>query len=139
MRIALNGWFWGQMGTGSGQVLHGLVRWLPRVSPGDERWLILPRHASSTEDVPGWRLVRVATPFDRVQIDLAKVWFEQIAFPWACRRLGVEIAHVPYWGSPWWRPCRVVVTVHDLIPLFGAARCSDCTQRWSPGPLAALI
>ena len=118
MRIALNGWFWGQMGTGSGQVLHGLVRWLPRVSPDDARWLILPQHAPSMEDLPGWRLVRVATPFDRVQIDLAKVWFEQIAFPWACRRLGVDVAHVPYWGSPWWRPCRIVVTVHDLIPLL---------------------
>ncbi len=25
---------------------------------------------------------------------------------------------MPYWGSPWWRPCPVVVTVHDLIPLL---------------------
>ena len=28
------------------------------------------------------------------------------------------MAFVPYWGSPWWRPCPVVVTVHDLIPLL---------------------
>ncbi|HEY65359.1 MAG TPA: glycosyltransferase family 4 protein [Caldilineae bacterium] len=116
MRIALNGWFWGQTGTGSGQVLHGLVRWLPRVSPDDARWLVIPAHASITDDIPGWHVIRVATPFDHLQIDLAKVWFEQIAFPWACRRLRVDVAHVPYWGSPWWRPCRVVVTVHDLIP-----------------------
>ena len=28
------------------------------------------------------------------------------------------MAFVPYWGSPWWRPCPIVVTVHDLIPLL---------------------
>ncbi len=118
MRIALNGWFWGQTGTGSGQVLHGLVRWLPRVSPDDARWLILPRQVPTVADIPGWQIVCAATPFDLLQGDLAKVWFEQIAFPLACRRLHIDVAHVPYWGSPWWRPCRLVVTVHDLIPLL---------------------
>ncbi|MCD6291292.1 MAG: glycosyltransferase family 4 protein [Anaerolineae bacterium] len=118
MRIALNGWFWGQMNTGSGQVLHGLVRWLPRASPDDERWLIVPRQAGHVGDVSGWQVVRVSTPFDRVHENLAKVWFEQIAFPRACQALDVDIAHIPYWGSPWWRPCRIIVTIHDLIPLL---------------------
>ncbi len=118
MRIALNGWFWGRADTGSGQVLHGLLRWLPRVSPGDTRWLIVPHHAPEEETPPGWRIARVATPFDRLQVDLAKVWFEQIAFPRACQRLQAEVAHVPYWGSPWWCPCPVIVTIHDLIPLL---------------------
>ena len=62
------------------------------------------------------RLVR--TPFDRLNINLAKLWFEQVTFPRACRRLRADVAFVPYWGSPWWRPCPVVVTVHDLIPLL---------------------
>ncbi len=60
----------------------------------------------------------VRTPFDRLNPDLAKLWFEQIAFPLACRRLQADVAFVPYWGSPWWSPCPVVVTVHDLIPLL---------------------
>lgn len=118
MRIALNGWFWGQTSTGSGQVLHGLVRWLPRVAADDSRWLILPGHVPAVADAPGWQVARLPTPLDRLYADLAKVWFEQITFPLACRRLGVDVAHVPYWGSPWWRPCRIVVTVHDLIPLL---------------------
>jgi glycosyltransferase involved in cell wall biosynthesis len=118
VRIALNGWFWGQTDTGSGQVLHGLVRWLPRVSANDSRWLLVPARASTTANVPGWQVARLATPLDHLHADLAKVWFEQIAFPLACHRLGVDVAHIPYWGSPWWRPCRIVVTVHDLIPLL---------------------
>ena len=54
----------------------------------------------------------------RISPNLAKLWFEQIAFPHACRRLRADVAFVPYWGSPLWSPCPVVVTVHDLIPLL---------------------
>ena len=60
----------------------------------------------------------IATPFDRLNTNLAKLWFEQVTFPRACRRLRADVAFVPYWGSPWWQPCPVVVTVHDLIPLL---------------------
>jgi glycosyltransferase involved in cell wall biosynthesis len=30
----------------------------------------------------------------------------------------VDVAHVPYWGSPLWPPLPTVVTIHDLIPLL---------------------
>jgi glycosyltransferase involved in cell wall biosynthesis len=50
--------------------------------------------------------------------DLGKVLFEQIGFPQACRRLGADLIHVPYWGSPLRSPAPTVVTVHDLIPLL---------------------
>ena len=49
---------------------------------------------------------------------IAKLWFEQIAFPLACRRLKADVAFVPYWAPPVWSPCPVVVTIHDLIPLL---------------------
>jgi glycosyltransferase involved in cell wall biosynthesis len=49
--------------------------------------------------------------------NLGKLWFEQVAFPRACRRLGVDLAHVPYFASPLSPPVPTVVTVHDLIPM----------------------
>lgn len=49
--------------------------------------------------------------------NLAKVWFEQITFPRACRRLGIDLAHVPYFGSPLAPSVPTVVTIHDLIPM----------------------
>ena len=58
------------------------------------------------------------TPLDHLNPNLAKLWFEQVTFPQACRRLRADVAFVPYWGAPWWQPCPVVVTVHDLIPLL---------------------
>jgi len=60
----------------------------------------------------------VSTPFDSISENLAKLWFEQVSFPRACRRQGVELAHVPYFASPLFPTTPTVVTVHDLIPML---------------------
>ena len=139
MRIAINGWFHGHLATGSGQYLDALAEWLPRVASGHEFIMIRrcgedeqeqqggngARRQANTQHRATPQVLRYAirniyapTPFDRINANLAKLWFEQVTFPRACRRLHADVAFVPYWGSPWWRPCPVVVTVHDLIPLL---------------------
>jgi glycosyltransferase involved in cell wall biosynthesis len=119
MRVAVNGWFADQIATGSGQYLAALVEWLPRSGPDHEYHLILPAGSSIATDLPAsWRAVRVATPFDAHSRNVAKLWFEQVSFPAAARAVGADVAFVPYWGAPWRRPCPVVVTIHDLIPML---------------------
>jgi glycosyltransferase involved in cell wall biosynthesis len=139
MRIAINGWFHSQLSTGSGQYLTALTEWLPRAGESHEFVLVKPigdaakechegnatrstqhvaQNAEFQGDVSRYVIRHASTPFDRVSANLAKLWFEQVTFPWACRRLRADVAFVPYWGSPWWQPCPVVVTVHDLIPLL---------------------
>lgn len=118
-RIAINGWFWEQTTTGSGQYVQHLVRHLPAVD-FDATWLLIcPRPLSATIEraLPSpWQVYVMCPPAWLPGDNLAKVWFEQITFPRACRTLNADLAHVPYWGSPWWSPCPVVVTIHDLIP-----------------------
>ncbi|MBC8264411.1 MAG: glycosyltransferase family 4 protein [Anaerolineales bacterium] len=60
----------------------------------------------------------LTTPFDSRSRNLAKLWFEQVSFPRACRRLDIDLAHVPYFASPLFPTAPTVVTVHDLIPLI---------------------
>jgi len=55
------------------------------------------------------------SPFDRRR-QLAKVWFEQLGFPWAARRAG--LAHYPYFAAPLIPTVPTVVTVHDLVPVL---------------------
>jgi glycosyltransferase involved in cell wall biosynthesis len=120
MRIAINGWFHGQLTTGSGQYLEALAEWLPRVD-GTHALILIAAAGRRTGELAmpaDWQIIHARTPFDRVNANLAKLWFEQVTFPRACRRLHADAAFVPYWGSPWWQPCPVVVTVHDLIPLL---------------------
>jgi glycosyltransferase involved in cell wall biosynthesis len=41
-----------------------------------------------------------------------------VSFPRACRRLGADLAHVPYWGSPLSPTVPTLVTIYDIIPLL---------------------
>lgn len=136
MRIVINGWFTDQPTTGSGQYLAALMEWLPRVGEQHEFIVVGPKigETAKTSDVsrftPGvsrftshvsrftLHASRFTLHISRLSSQLAKLWFEQIAFPLVCRRLRADVAFVPYWGAPFWSPCPVVVTVHDLIPLL---------------------
>lgn len=83
MRVAVNGWFAGQLGTGSGQYLSGLMTWLPAVAPDHEYFLVTWAGATSTLVQEGqsgnatlcldetgqpaqtaWRFGETGTPFD---------------------------------------------------------------------------
>ena len=44
------------------------------------------------------RIIQASTPFDRLNTNLAKLWFEQVTFPRACRAC-----------APMWRLCRIGV------------------------------
>ncbi len=58
-----------------------------------------------------------------------KLYWEQVAFPAAARRLRADVMWVPYWAAPLWQPCPVAVTVHDLIPLLLPAYRGGFLQR----------
>jgi len=124
MRIGVNGFFLGQPTTGSGQYTENLLRELLRLDTENQYVLFSP---SVQRSAGGKQLEAVsrglgghvlATPFDKGSRNLAKLWFEQVSFPLACRRLGVDLAHVPYFASPLFPAVPTVVTVHDLIPLI---------------------
>lgn len=120
MRIGINGAFWGQETTGSGQYLHHLWRTLPSVASQDEYILCAPSWARAASDNnAAYGVCRVlSTPFDRINENMAKVWFEQVAYSRACAKWSVDVAHAPYFASPLWPSAPTVVTIHDLIPLL---------------------
>jgi len=114
MHIAFNAWFWNRPDTGSGQYLRGLVKGLRAAAPDLRLTLIAPE---------GWQIEPPnGATVERVSLKgsghLAKAVFEQDGFPKAAAKVGADIAHVPYWGSPLASPIPVVVTIHDLIPLI---------------------
>ena len=114
MRVALNGWFWGQSNTGSGQYLHHLLVSLRRVAPDLDLVLILPPQLSTPDDVPeGVEAVTTSGPGG----NLGKVWFEQRTYPQKVAQVGADIAHVPYWGPPLRSPAPLVTSLLDVIPL----------------------
>ncbi|MDM8529351.1 glycosyltransferase family 1 protein [Anaerolineales bacterium HSG24] len=118
MHIAINAWFLDNPSVGSGQYLKYLLPALLDDSESLTISLVSNRNidhltASSMRLKP----VLVSTPFANPSSNLAKLWFEQISFPHACHQLQADVAHVPYFGSPFFTTIPTVVTVHDLIPL----------------------
>lgn len=117
VHIALNGWFYDQESTGSGQYLRNLLANLPKVAPDLELSLILPPHLPAPPDLPeGIRAVESGRRNRSGK--LGKVFFEQRAFPQLARAINADIAHVPYWGAPLSCPIKLVTTVLDVIPLL---------------------
>jgi glycosyltransferase involved in cell wall biosynthesis len=116
VRVALNTLFRHYPRTGTGRYLRELIR----NAPPDVRYELFGSGAfppRGSDDGPvADRVAR--SVFDRRAPALAKVWFEQIAFPLLGRANGAEIAHVPYFAPPLVAGRPTVVTVHDLIPLL---------------------
>ena len=116
MHIAMNGWFWDQKSTGSGQYLRQLVSHLGKAAPDLELSLVLPSHIQQPDGIPdGVRVIQPGT--GRQPRRLGKVLFEQRSFPRIASQLNADIAHVPYWGTPLSCPVRLVTSVLDVIPL----------------------
>lgn len=115
LHIALNGWFWDQPHTGSGQYLRHLLDALHRLTPEHRLTLVIPSHMRVLDALPA--LVDVLPVQGRFGGHLGKVLFEQQAFPNALKRLRPDLAHVPYWAPPLRSPVPVVCTVLDVIPL----------------------
>jgi len=145
VRIAISAWFIDRPTTGSGQYLtHLLAEFAQHYQ---EHQFLLCGHmhhpdsalvdalGSASGDLSRDRPVnitwlRLRTPFDGRARNLAKLWFEQVAFPTACRRWQADVAHVPYWAPPHWIPQPTVVTIHDLIPALLPAYRGSLLARW---------
>lgn len=116
MHIAINGWFWNQPYVGSGQYIRHLLTALTELAGDVQLTLVVPETMRDVEALPP--KVTLAHGKMRFKGHLGKVWFEQRGFPEAVRRVRADIAHVPYWGSPFnTKPARLVTSVLDIIPL----------------------
>lgn len=124
MHILINGQFWTQPNVGSGQYLHGLVRWLPRVAPQHRYTLLLPATNTPSPDPPvAVTTLTLRTPFDGHNENLAKLWFEQISIPRMADMLSKQrehdtVLHIPYFAPPASGTIPVITTIPDIIPLI---------------------
>lgn len=134
MRVALNGFFWDQPLTGSGQYLRHLWAALSEITeagyspaqadPGPAFSLLLPPRAKTGETVPAppgftAHLAR-SSPLGSAlgrSANLDKLLWEQWGVTQEARRQSAKLLHLPYLTAPLWSrgmPC--VVTAHDMIP-----------------------
>ena len=117
MHLAINGFFWNQPNTGSGQYIRQLVAHLDKLVSDLRITLVYPqssgrRGPENPPDNVEIKLVKVSPGH------LGKVYFEQILFPRVCKAVAADVVHVPYWGGPLQSPAPLVVTIHDLTTVL---------------------
>jgi len=137
VRVVINGWFWNEPTTGSGQYTRRLAEALSALDAGLQIILVVRQDASGKMQDAGRKKQEATVPASCIlhpvscpRSNLGKVWFEQVIFSRACRSLDADVAHVPYWAGPMVPPVPTVVTIHDLIPLL--------LREYRGGPLVRL-
>ena len=123
-RLGLSGYFLDRPFSGSGQYTTALLQELLSLWDGEIVVFCLTSQAQqeahrfvATQDGKRTAGLRPVLLNNLFRGNWGKLWFEQVAFPWACRQHAVDILHVPYFAPPLWSPCPRVVTIHDIIPL----------------------
>lgn len=126
MRVALNGYFWNQPRTGSGQYLRHLWAALSELMPPsghDEAAdfsLLLPPGLRPNVPVPtppGFDLHTARySPAGGKSSNLDKVLWEEWSVVEHARRAGAGLLHTPYLSAPLRKRLPTVVTAHDMIP-----------------------
>jgi len=124
MHVIVNGWFWEQPETGSGQYVRNCIGTLARLAPDLNITVVVPQEArqeargtqsEQDEALPPNCILHLESCSPS---DWAKLRFEQFTFPRLCRELRADVAHVPYWGSPLSPSVPTLVSILDLIPLL---------------------
>lgn len=120
MHFLINGWFFNQLNTGSGQYLHQLLAQITQQIPvgtTPHRFTLVapaPHVARSPADLwPNGELLLL--PLSALPRQVNKLWWEQLTIPLTAQRLHADVLWIPYWAAPLWQPCPTVVTVHDVI------------------------
>jgi len=99
----------GYRNAGVSQYIHALLRTLPAVADGLRLTAYLG--AAGADEFAGWQVRRFRLPANRPPL---RILWEQVLQPLALLRAGVDLLHAPVNVGPFLRPCRLVVTVHDL-------------------------
>lgn len=117
MHIAINGLFLQKPNTGTGQYVLQLLNALAAIAQ-DNTYTVCLEPQGYRPLIPGQnvRFAFMESPFSSPS--WRKLYAEQAAFPWTCRRARVQVAHVPHFAPPMIKACPTVVTIHDLITLL---------------------
>jgi glycosyltransferase involved in cell wall biosynthesis len=108
MRIALDLRRIGNVGIG--RYMKGLVRAMAAAAPHDTLLLILPSDGKQYIEIPA-----------NADVVYAKSNYyslrEHVEIPAILRKWNADLLHAPHFVVPIYRPCPVVVTIHDVIHL----------------------
>jgi glycosyltransferase involved in cell wall biosynthesis len=127
MRVAINGQFWNQEFTGSGQYTRHLWNELLELNTALEDSYFMLGDGVPFKGVAADQQFQIQppSPVRHAGGNVQKVWWEQIGLPTLIQRNAtlkqtLDVVHYPYFAAPLLglkKNATLAVTIHDLIPL----------------------
>jgi glycosyltransferase involved in cell wall biosynthesis len=133
MRIGLNGLFLHKPMTGSGQYTYHLWKELLALDHDDEFVLLSDRASDVSAGLAASshsRLLVSPSPLPGLPENLDKLGWEQLGLPIAGRRARLDLIHSPYFAGPVASSSKLVITIHDLIPMVLPQYAGSRMVRW---------
>src|SRR6266436_4701088 len=109
MRIGFDGRWYGHSGVGN--YVSELLQAMGALQD-DIEIILYEDPKNPLEHVRGDRIRKVPVHAKRYSVQ------EQFELAWRCRADRLDVFHSPFYVAPWFAPCPVVVTIHDLIPFL---------------------
>src|SRR6267378_4175781 len=109
MRVGFDGRWNGNSGVGN--YVSNLLKAMNAVS-GETEIIVYEDPKNPLEHVKSSRIRKVPINARRYSMQ------EQIELAWRCHADRLDVFHAPFYLAPWFAPCPVVVTIHDLIPFL---------------------
>lgn len=109
MKVGFDGRWYGHSGVGNyvSELLQAM-----ETEEGDLEIILYEDPKNPLEHVTGARIRKVPVYAKRYSVQ------EQFELARRCRADGLDVFHSPFYVTPWFAPCPVVVTIHDLIPFL---------------------
>jgi glycosyltransferase involved in cell wall biosynthesis len=109
MKVGFDGRWYGHSGVGN--YVSDLLQAIGALD-GNLQIVLYEDPRNPLEQVQSDRIRKVAVHANRYSAH------EQFELVRRCRMDGIDVFHSPFYVTPWFAPCPVVVTIHDLIPFL---------------------
>ncbi len=119
MKIGINALFFQHPASGTGQYLSHLLNALAEIDQ-ENKYLLLGSQPDPKLTGPMERFQYLGKPAPlpgKRSENIEKLIWEQTTGPTLAKQSGVDLYHVPYFGSPLRPRTPTLVTIHDMIPL----------------------
>jgi len=108
-RIGIDARLYGPTGRGLGRYIQEVTDRLVKLDLANDYIIFLSPHSSADCQIDQPNVQKVI---------MTERWYtlaEQLAWPRLIRRYRLDLLHVPHFNAPLICPCRLVITIHDLI------------------------
>jgi glycosyltransferase involved in cell wall biosynthesis len=98
--------------TGIGRYLLNFLSYALSIKPEWEFIIFGNQNTNISLENPNLRKISIP--------EYITLWWDQVQLPYHLEKKKIDLLFSPYYKAPIYSPCKVIITIHDLIPLMSS-------------------